>query len=263
MLVQFEKHGITYRAVIQYVINEMTKSDDALVYYMSYISRMGITTLANMMIFASTKQAGEIKTEFAENIQGTKNWNGLYEILLSKNKFRRRINKKIKSALEKKETELLQELKIASLQELPRRVRVPVGGVLLVIKNHRVQNESGIFLTVLNAAKSVLWPRSVMVMESNGINYGNFAEAAIQEIKQNYGVVEGLVGWYHRIKKNSGNALEFSKSDAGRKIAGQYIARIKRCKNWTEFHKAMKKNSKFQKEMKQKIMEEMKQWHKA
>ena len=98
MLIQFKKHRITFDVVINTCIAELDNNPDGLTYYMSYVSRRG-GNLWDIMNFVSGKQGMLISRQIITKLQSCRGWKDLREIMLSKNKFRRGLNRKIKAEL--------------------------------------------------------------------------------------------------------------------------------------------------------------------
>ena len=120
---------------------------------------------------------------------------------------------------------------------------------------------------IVNNSKQEM--QQLQQFEGHGISWEMAVECCVQELEDNPYVLTLLTYCYHDvrkiIKKEGSNSwlriLNFSKSVTGKKMAEMYIEKIRSCSNWDELYIEMHPASRFQKEMKNIIQEEITQWN--
>ena len=156
-----------------------------------------------------------------------------------------------------------------SLILFPKEAHLEIMGVSTGIRNHRVITRGGLTGFIIG----VVWrPESrtelQVQFERQGISFEAAIEECARELEYDEKVLADLVinHYINRIKWG-GDVTEmdryrinsFSESKTGRIIADQYIEKIRNCSNWGELHDEMQLTTKFHKDMKRRILKEVKQ----
>ena len=103
--------------------------------------------------------------------------------------------------------------------------------------------------------------------EKHGITFEAVIEYCAKKFEDDFEVLENII-WDQKMMKIAGTlntgdrgliGRNFSKSVTGRKIAAQYTEKIRSCGNWEELYDEMQLSSQFQKNMKSRIIREIKQ----
>ena len=151
-----------------------------------------------------------------------------------------------------------------SLTRLPQTAEFKIGGIFITIKNHKVTNDYGLLSRIMDVIPDSKSDRNTLYQfEKNGISYEMGVECCAEELENNKDVLARFITRCtdfenHGIHISHQAILDFSKSDAGKMIAEQYIEKIRNCDDWGEFYEQIHLQSKFQKEMGCRIRDEIK-----
>ena len=156
-----------------------------------------------------------------------------------------------------------------NLIRLPKTAEFVMGEYQITIWNHEYTNESGLFTVIMSVSNG--WPiQTLYLFENNGVSYEALIECCTHELEYNARILAHFINWYcidlkytESVVESTRRTLAFSKSEAGRKIAIQFVEKIRSCGNWDELYDEMKLTGKFGTDIKKKIKEEMKQWDKV
>ena len=152
--------------------------------------------------------------------------------------------------------------------QLPKNAEFEIDGYGVTIQNHMVTNYGGLFGPIMYIVTCLDLPKNELVkFEKHGISYEAAIECCVLNLEKDAEVLTDLIYHDYDMKRVSKNGTDsnwkdlhiFSKSVAGRKIAGQFTEKIRSCDDWGQLYEEMHHTSKFYKDMKNKIKEEMKQ----
>ena len=161
-----------------------------------------------------------------------------------------------------------------SLTQLPQYVEFEIGACVVKIHDHRVVYLGGLFARIRCVINNEFSHRAMLQQfEKYGVSYEAAIECCAVELEQNAEILAYLIGPEMLVDtqktlgirpaismKNGWELiLDFSESEAGRAIAGQYIDKIRSCDDWGELYDELHVSSRFQKEMENRIKKEVKQ----
>ena len=153
--------------------------------------------------------------------------------------------------------------------ELPQEAEFDIEGFHVVIQNHRVKtyDHSLLGAIIMITRNTSIDVNTLQQFERHGISYEAAVEECAYELENNASALAWVIYWSHdsaRIKDaTTGNTREevdiYAASDRGRKIAAQYIEKIRSCDDWQQLYEQLHYNSPFQKEMEGKVLAEIEQ----
>ena len=154
-----------------------------------------------------------------------------------------------------------------SLTQMPQRADFVIDGQTIEIRDHKVKSSSGLFGIMIRIMEGDESDRqSLCQFEKHGISFETAIECCAHDIENDVYVLGNIIFWNYDIKetKESGTfehlnaVLAFSESTAGRTIAEQFIEKIRSCDDWEELCDEMHPTSKFYKDIKNRILKELK-----
>ena len=175
-----------------------------------------------------------------------------------------------------------------SLTQLPETAEFEIGGWCLVIRDHKVVSDGGLW-EFINHVVNNIRGQSLYQFEKHGISFEAAIEYCAYEYENYAEPLTNLIFWQYNIESyktdiirqyltlrnypfgqyniesyktdSRGSCLQniddFSKSNAGRKIAAQYIEKIRSCDNWGDLYDEMRLTSRFNKDVKNRIIQEL------
>ena len=159
-----------------------------------------------------------------------------------------------------------------SLTGLPESADIDIANWWVSIRDHEIiDGDGGLFNMIIGIAGVEGFGRGMLYqLEKLGISYEAAIECCAHELEQNVGVLVDVIRWHIircGIEDMTGEEyvdlfLSFSKSEAGRNIAGQFVEKIRSCDNWDDLYDELNHMSKFYKDMRKKIGMELKQCRK-
>ena len=146
-----------------------------------------------------------------------------------------------------------------SLTQLPETAEFEIGGWRIIIRNHKYGYVMGLFGTILNMIVDKNLEKNILCeFEKQGISWEMTVEYCAYELEHDVDVLAYAIRRNVEIQKNSWDeTCDFLKSDVGRKIASQYIEKIRSCDNWRDLYDELNFTSQFQKGMYEMIGNEM------
>ena len=147
-----------------------------------------------------------------------------------------------------------------SLTGLPETANIMIGGYVITIRNHGIRGSRSLFENIMTVVyNNSNENREILVeFEKYKVSYEAVIERCAMEIEKDTAVLVNVV--FYDEDENQllhdawGGLLKFSKSDAGRVMAGQLIDKIRDCNNWGELYDEMQMTSKFKKEIRRRRM---------
>ena len=155
-----------------------------------------------------------------------------------------------------------------SLTQLPKDADFRVLGWEIQTRNHRIINCAhglwGVIIDIIRDSDSSM--DTLYQFEKQGISWEMAVECFAHELEYHDTALSDTICWCYdnlEIKKMfTEKTLEridgFSESAAGRKIAEQFIEKIRNCDDWEELYDEMQMTGKFRKDMKRRIKRELK-----
>ena len=168
-----------------------------------------------------------------------------------------------------------------SLTQLPKTADFKIGGRWIVIDDHEVVSGDGLFSGIIYYVNSPYFDGQILYeFEKHGISFEMAIEECVRELEPDIKTFARVIrdnGIYASIISDNdiytsmmtdyrpdwNSRRDFTKSLGGRKIASQLIEKIRSCGNWGELYAELQHTSKFSKDMKNKIKEEIIQWCKV
>ena len=155
-----------------------------------------------------------------------------------------------------------------SIVRLPESTEIRIPKWDIVIENHRVVSEMGLFGGIGHILDNSREDETTLeLFEEGGISYESFIEYCVEELDEEpttlaYAILR-LDGILQTIGSYSdsrfGRIVNFSASEAGRSIAVDIIDKIRDCHNWREFYNELHETGKFQKDMADRVTKEWNQ----
>ena len=156
-----------------------------------------------------------------------------------------------------------------NLIRLPKIADIRFTGRDVTIRNHKVVERGGLTSRIMRITNDQGSNRQTLVeFEKHGINSEMAIEECVRELEEDVNTLAHAVFmyWdredilkYYTGKKWDDGIFAFTKNKTGRIIADQYIEKIRSCDNWGDLYDELHHTSKFQKYMKKRIKEEMRQ----
>ena len=157
-----------------------------------------------------------------------------------------------------------------SLIQLPKTADFKMGNRNVKIQKHQVLNEEGLFVILRSAIRTAPYNRQLLhKFEDHRISFEAAIEYCIRELEEKPGVLADVIYWYYFDLWNGRDVREneledYSKSITGRKIADEFIEKIRNCSSWEELYDEMRRESEFNKHMSWKSLREFElNWNKA
>ena len=147
-----------------------------------------------------------------------------------------------------------------SLTQLPEEADIRIARKNVTIQNHKVLERGGLtgrIRLIIEDENSDI--QSLYQFEKHGVSY----EAAIEYCAQEFEEDAVILANFIVRNLNERRALSFSESVAGRKIAEQFIEKIRSCDNWGELYEELHRSSRFHQEIVDKISTELEQCRKV
>ena len=150
-----------------------------------------------------------------------------------------------------------------SMIQLPASVNIQTsGGVILSIKNQKISplttyKYGGLFGWALLIINYRDWVAMTENMEKHGLDYTTFIEECARELECNSNILARIITRESRECVDMSLSTEYSRTDKGRSAAGDIIKKIRECENWGDFKKEMHPKSRFRKNIRLRMMEEM------
>ena len=146
-----------------------------------------------------------------------------------------------------------------SLTRLPKEAEFEIDGWPIEIHNHCIAHEDGLTGNIMSI---ILKPDSdrntLKQFEKYGISFEMVIEKCVYELEYNTTILTFYITGINEDNESYwGKVNQFSASDAGRRIAGQVIEKIRSCDDWGMLYDELHFSSRFQKEIKKKIEKEM------
>ena len=144
-----------------------------------------------------------------------------------------------------------------SLTQMPKEADFQIGKWPIEIRNHRVTG-TGLFCRIMRLIDDhPSYGNTLYQFEKHGICYEVAIEECARELEGDTKIFEHFIVWQCDIADLDDQTVNFSESTAGRKIAEQYIEKIRSCDNWGELYEEMHHTSKFCQDMKGRIFKEV------
>ena len=160
-----------------------------------------------------------------------------------------------------------------SITQLPMYADFKILRYHFTIRYHKVREVERLF-------GNIMWiivdtnsdGQTLRQFEKHGISFETMIEECARELEHDVGVLAWFICLNHNadtirgpnILENKWSAcLNFSKSDAGRNIADQFIEKIRSCDNWDQLYEEIHPQNIFCKNMEKRIIMELKQCHKV
>ena len=155
-----------------------------------------------------------------------------------------------------------------SLIQLPKEADFKIDGRDIEIWDHKFGNDGGLIWHIICIIHSPFSNRETLTeLEKHGISFEAVIEYCVTELERDIDIRTHIINWYHNIR----NYLEcnttdewiaiynFSKSMTGKKIADKLVEKIRSCDNWEELYDELHRDSRFQKDLKKRIIGKMEQ----
>ena len=147
-----------------------------------------------------------------------------------------------------------------NMLQLPKEADFLICGWQIYIQNHRAVKGYNLFPRIMGIIRSVNSDRQTLTeFEKHGISYEAAIECCAEELEENPGVLVWFISWMYVIRNSKEPTVGFSKSKRGRFIADQLVEKIRNCDGWVELYDELHHSSRFQKEMKKRIIKELKE----
>ena len=155
-----------------------------------------------------------------------------------------------------------------SLIRLPKKADIEIVEVRIEIRDHKVPNKGGLMWFIMYLIQNHYSNKQTLVeLEKYGVSYEAAIEYCAEEWEHDVNIRAYIISEYHSkwhsLETDTEDAWEyminFSKSVTGIKIANQFVEKIRSCDNWGELYDELRQNSRFQKDMKNRIINELEQ----
>ena len=160
-----------------------------------------------------------------------------------------------------------------SLIQIPESAEFDIEGYTITIRDHKVVYVGGLHGEILYLIRSKTSYRDMLYqLEKHGISFEAAIECCSQELVEREHVLANTIYWLYDTvgkikmtgKKNTQEVIiDFSKSAAGRKIAEQFVEKIRSCGNWGELYDELQLTTKFNRDMEERIIKEIKEQNKT
>ena len=160
-----------------------------------------------------------------------------------------------------------------NLIQMPKMAEIQIGSWCGRIRNHEAVFHDSLFIMITNIIRdsSLNW-QSLVKFEEHGIGFETAIEECVRELECRAEILARFM-YLHYVntpeftKTMEGNewnnTWNFSASETGKKIAWQFIEKIRSCGNWEELHGELNLKSKFYIDMKSRIIMEIQQCRRA
>ena len=184
-----------------------------------------------------------------------------------------------------------------SLIQLPSTAKFMIGGWIVEIRNHKIVNSLGLFGVIVsiirdsdsdrksgadkNIAEQILASimpdsnsdiRTLYEFEEYGISWEMAVEQCVTELEEDALIFARIIAHGHFnvldsftekipytvVENNWVRLKNFSKSVTGRAVVDQLVEKIRSCENWEELYDEMQMTSRFQRDIKSKMADEIK-----
>ena len=153
-----------------------------------------------------------------------------------------------------------------SLIRMPKMADFKIAETRFAIRDHEVMF-GGLWIKTMHIVTGPFSYRQMLSeFENHGISYEMIIEECIRELEKDPEVFASAIHWHYNIdtsKYDTQGSMEathnFSKSDAGRKMADQHMEKIRSCNNWEDLYDVMQQTSGFSMDMQKRIIKEIKQ----
>ena len=155
-----------------------------------------------------------------------------------------------------------------SLTRLPETAHIIIGERHIKIRNHKVESAEGLTGRIVSMMKNPHNNRETLYQfEKHGISFEMVIEYCANELEHDVDVFAWVIRHYKGALCNVDSPgginwskiLNFSKSDTGTAIVGLLIDKIRNCNNWEELYDELHPESRFGRDVKNKIIGRMKQ----
>ena len=154
-----------------------------------------------------------------------------------------------------------------SLIQLPKDAEFEIEEWCIKIEDHQMMYGAGLFTVMMDIVKGGYSHRNTLYQfEKHGISFEAAIECCVRELEYDTDAFIDFIRQYCDGMKYMGSVADslrgcgaFSESEIGRKIATQFVEKIRSCDDWDEFCTEMSQKSKFITYIKKKIKEEMRQ----
>ena len=153
-----------------------------------------------------------------------------------------------------------------SLIQLPKTANFRILGWSIIIEDHTITNNYGLLGKITRIIVELPVDRQALYQfEKHGISWEAAIEYCTRELEDNPRILATVIRYYGIDKgvrsdtmDDWNNRVSFSESAAGRKIAEQFVEKIRSCGNWGELYDELQLTTKFSKYMKERIIKEIK-----
>ena len=147
-----------------------------------------------------------------------------------------------------------------NLIQLPKEAEFEIAGWPVIIHNYKVPDDDSMFGSIIWVVNKIDPGRKILnKFEKHGVSFEAAIECCIKELEVDAGMLVFFFKWMYKIRNSKELAVGFSKSKGGKLIADQYMEKIRSCNNWEELYDELHHTSKFQKDMKNRIIPELKE----
>ena len=156
-----------------------------------------------------------------------------------------------------------------SLIQMPKEAKFEIAGWPIRIRRYMATNVDGLSGRIWHIIQDGDSDRqSLYQFEKRGVSFEAAIECCVSEMEHDGNMLTNII-WHGNILKSvfhpsqmlntRSKCKDFSESMAGRKIAEQFIEKIRSCDNWGELYDEMQMTSKFNQDMKNRIIYELEQ----
>ena len=154
-----------------------------------------------------------------------------------------------------------------NLIQLPKEATIHIAGNHIQIEEHRVRDGYGLIGCMMIIVMDSPHNREILTQfEKYRVSFEAAIEESVRELEGDAEILANILDLDQDIQREFPGAkshmnifIPFSKSEAGRTIAGIYVEKIRNCSDWGELYDQMHWKSKFHREMKTRTKMEMKQ----
>ena len=150
---------------------------------------------------------------------------------------------------------------VQEIVKLPETASISIGWRDLVIDNHKVTSEEGMFYWAVAVVAGYDWDVAVSRMIRQKISYEAFIECCAAELENDINTLANMA-WWHTDMKNRIECNAFVSSPGGKNIAMEIVEKIRGCDNWNEFRVLFQEESDFKDELRLRFNEEYGAWSK-
>ena len=151
-----------------------------------------------------------------------------------------------------------------SLIQLPKDAQFSIAGWDITIEDHMITNNYGLFGTIINMINSSNSNEKTLVeFEGYKISFECVIEECARELEQDTMILAWFIFKEYAVTDLNEQIVRFVKSEAGRIIAGQFVEKIRSCDDWSELYDEMQHKSRFQQDMRNRIIGELEQCRKV